>query len=248
MQRLLPAVAVTLLALILTGCTFFEFIQSAALDTDEGIDQYRTGCVLDEATLTRLYVQYDQLSTHDAGPTPTPRPITAQETEQAALLKQLWEAGCMTGYRDGVGHGVTAATCRTRTDFNRDNWPYERGTPQELRWVTAADTVTSRDPTLDHHVALKDAFLSGGCAWTPEQKAAFSNDSFNHFWTARSFNSSKGPRSPDQLTGIAQRIIDTAPEQCAYAQRHQEVKAKYQLTMTAAEEATVTQWLAACPA
>ena len=103
MHRLIPMFAVVVFALTLTGCNFFEFIQSAALDTDEGIDQYRTGCVIDEATLTRQYVQYDQMAFHFAGATPTPRPITSTETEQAAQFKRLWEAGCETGRRDVVG-------------------------------------------------------------------------------------------------------------------------------------------------
>ena len=136
--------------------------------------------------------------------------------------------------------------CRGRTDFNRANWPYQRGTPSALRWTTDADDVKSREPTLDHHVALKDGFLSGGCAWTPAQKATFSNDPLNHFWTARSFNSSKGARTPDRLTGIAKRIINTPGEQCAYAARHKQVKEQYRLTMTAAEAAVVNQWLAGC--
>ena len=136
--------------------------------------------------------------------------------------------------------------CRNRTDFHRPNWPYDRGTPQALRWTTTEDTVNSREPTLDHHVALKDAFLSGGCLWSRAQKAEFSNDAFNHFWTARSFNSSKGFRTPDQLTGIAKRIINTAAEQCAYAMRHNEVKKRWSLTMTAEEAKVVNDWLLLC--
>ncbi len=104
MKNLRNAVVVSVLALAVAGCNFFEFVQSAKLDTDEGIDQYRTGCVLDEATLTRLYVHYDQMELHFSGrPTPTPRPIKASETEQAAQFKLLWEAGCETGRRDAVG-------------------------------------------------------------------------------------------------------------------------------------------------
>ena len=103
MHRLIPMFAAVVFALTLTGCNFFEFIQSATLDTDEGIDQYRTGCVIDEATLTRQYVQYDQMARHFRGATPTPRPIRSAETEQAAQFKRLWEAGCETGRRDVVG-------------------------------------------------------------------------------------------------------------------------------------------------
>lgn len=103
---LLRVIGVGMLAAVLTGCNFFEFIQHAKLDTDEGIDEYRTGCVIDEATLLRMYIQYDQMELHFTGPTPTPRPITSTETEQAAQFKLLWEAGCETGRRDVVGRDV----------------------------------------------------------------------------------------------------------------------------------------------
>ena len=103
-QQLLGACSVVLLALVLAGCDFFEFIQHAKLDTDEGIDKYRTGCIIDEETILREYVYFDQHEFHRAGrPTPTPRPIRASETEQAAQFKLLWEAGCETGRRDAVG-------------------------------------------------------------------------------------------------------------------------------------------------
>ena len=104
MKSLLRVVGVGVMALVLVSCNFFEFVQHEKLDTDDGIDMYRTGCVLDEATLTRMYVQYDQMEYHSSrNPTPTPRPITSSETEQAAQFKMMWESGCETGRRDVVG-------------------------------------------------------------------------------------------------------------------------------------------------
>ena len=104
MKSLLRVVGVGVMALVLVSCNFFEFVQHAKLDTDAGIDAHRTGCILDEDTLTRMYVQYDQMEYHISGrPTPTPRPIKSSETEQAAQFKKLWEAGCETGRRDAVG-------------------------------------------------------------------------------------------------------------------------------------------------
>ena len=148
-----------------------------------------------------------------------------------------------------VGPTATSAraSCHDQEDqFDRSNWPYQRGQPGELRWVIADDDIRSREPTLDHHVALKDAFLSGGCTWSLDQKAAFSADTMNHYWTARSFNSSKGARTPDQLTGIAKRIIDTQVEKCAYATRHKSVKERYNLSMTNKEQEVVVSWLRDC--
>ena len=77
-------------------------------------------------------------------------------------------------------------------------------------------------------------------------KDRFSSDGANLNPTARSFNASKGSRTPDQLTGIAARIIDTAAEQCAYARQHRAVKREGGLTLTAPEQATSTTWLAGC--
>ena len=117
MKMLFRVVGVCVVALTLVGCNFFEFIQHAKLDTDEGIDQYRTGCIIDEATLTRMYVQYDQMELHFSGPTPTPRPIKSSETEQAAQFKKLWEAGCETGRRDAVGR-EQATILRLQDEIN----------------------------------------------------------------------------------------------------------------------------------
>ena len=64
MKSLLRVVGVGVMALVLVSCNFFEFVQHAKLDTDAGIDAHRTGCILDEDTLTRMYVQYDQMEYH----------------------------------------------------------------------------------------------------------------------------------------------------------------------------------------
>ena len=93
-----------------------------------------------------------------------------------------------------------------------------------------------QDITQDHHVALRDAHISGGCNWSATQKDQFSSDAENLNPTTRSFNSSKAHRTPDQLTGIALGIIDTSAEKCDYATQHDEVKDKYDLTMTDDEQ------------
>lgn len=113
-------------------------------------------------------------------------------------------------------------------------------------WTLASDAVAAPALQHDHHVSLHDAHRSGGCHWSPARKVAFGSDPANLNPVTASFNASKGHRSPDQLTGIAARIIDTAAEQCAYAQQHRAVKAAYGLTMGADEQTTVTAWIAGC--
>ena len=92
-------------------------------------------------------------------------------------------------------------------------------------------------------MALRDAHLSGGCHWSAAMKDRFSSDLGNLNPTTQSFNASKGSRTPDQLTGIAAGIIDTAAEQCAYARQHRDVREAWSLAMTVGERATVTAWL-----
>ena len=142
----------------------------------------------------------------------------------------------------------TAVSC-SGDDYDRDEWgDHPAADPNATpRWTKPSDNVSARDITQDHHVALKDAHISGGCDWSATKKNGFSTDSENLNPTTRSFNSSKAHRTPDQLTGIAEGIIDTGGEKCDYATQHDEVKDKYDLTLTEAEEATVDEWLALCP-
>ena len=140
-----------------------------------------------------------------------------------------------------------AATC-TGDDYDRSEWGTYPGVPTgaAAKWTLASDNVNNTSLTHDHHVALKDAHVSGGCDWTATRKDALSSDADNLNPTTGSFNSSKGSRTPDMLTGIAEGIINTAPEKCDYATQHRDVKAEYELTMTTAEQATVDTWLALC--
>ena len=133
-------------------------------------------------------------------------------------------------------------------DYDRDEWGEYPGAPDDATptWTLPPDNVAATDITLDHHVALQDAHISGGCDWSSEIKNDFATDPDNLNPTTRSFNSSKGSRTPDQLTGIAESIIDTDDEKCDYATQHDAVKDEYDLTMTANEQATVTEWLSLC--
>ena len=134
-------------------------------------------------------------------------------------------------------------------DYDRDEWGDYPGASDDATptWTLPPDNVASPDITLDHHVALQDAHISGGCNWSLELKNDFATEPDNLNPTTRSFNSSKGSRTPDQLTGIAKSIIDTDDEKCDYSTQHDAVKDEYDLTMTANEQATVAEWLSLCP-
>ena len=155
--------------------------------------------------------------------------------------------------RDGVAGLVTAQGVDSQCsadDYDRDEWGEYPGAPDDATptWTLPSDNVAATDITLDHHVALQDAHISGGCDWSSEIRNDFATDPDNLNPTTRSFNSSKGSRTPDQLTGIAESIIDTDDEKCDYATQHDAVKDEYDLTMTANEQTTVTEWLSLCPA
>lgn len=147
------------------------------------------------------------------------------------------------------GSTETAEAGCSADDYDRDEWgDYpDAGLGATPTWTKPSDDVASQEITMDHHVALQDAHVSGGCDWSDTMKNDFASDTDNLNPTTRSFNSSKGSRTPDQLTGIAANIIDTDGEKCDYVTQHDEVKDKYDLTMTTSEQATVTEWLLLCP-
>ena len=133
--------------------------------------------------------------------------------------------------------------------YNRAQWgKYPTGSSlgTDHTWALPEDNLNSYQVNVDHHVALKDAHLSGGCKWDEELKNDFANDLDNLNPTAKSFNSSKGSKTPDQLSGIASRVINTDTEKCAYATQHNDIKQKYNLLMTDSEQSTVDDWIARC--
>ena len=144
---------------------------------------------------------------------------------------------------------VPTASC-SADDYDRDDWGDHPGVPADAvaTWTVSSDNVNVTDLTMDHHVALKDAHTSGGCAWPDDMKNNFSSDADNLNPTTRSFNSSKGSRTPDGLTGIAARIINSDQEKCDYATQHDEIKETYSLSTTTAAQTTVDAWLGLCPA
>ena len=65
--------------------------------------------------------------------------------------------------------------------YKRDNWKSDSSaspvSSSVLGWYTG---INGSATDVDHVVALKDAYLSGGKGWNSSQKRAFSNDSLNH--------------------------------------------------------------------
>ena len=96
---------------------------------------------------------------------------------------------------------------------------------------------------VDHHVPLKNAHLSGGWAWTPEEKERYANflEDPDHLVAISSrHNRSKGARGPEEWAPPDNTLW------CDYATDWAEIKERWSLTMTPVESATVMDMLGTC--
>ncbi len=109
------------------------------------------------------------------------------------------------------------------------------------RWTSAYEGAvleSSESAEIDHLVALGNAWGSGAWAWDDGRRRAFANDLAHpeHLVvTSRRVNGAKGDRSPDQW------MIPTKdqPIRCAYLTNWTVVKARWDLSVTPAEEDTL---------
>jgi len=99
---------------------------------------------------------------------------------------RLNSEGCHNDTKAGTYHCHRSSTkskgSRTASNsYNRDNWKSDSSASpvsnSVLGWYTG---INGSATDVDHVVALKDAYLSGGKGWNSSQKRAFSNDSLNH--------------------------------------------------------------------
>ena len=98
---------------------------------------------------------------------------------------RLNSEGCHNDTKAGTYHCHRSSTkskdSSASTSYNRDNWKFRSSASpisnSVLGWYTGIDGSAT---DVDHVVALKDAYLSGGQGWNSSQKRAFANDSFNH--------------------------------------------------------------------
>jgi hypothetical protein len=113
-------------------------------------------------------------------------------------------------------------------------------------WLSIYDGYTTTDPgelEVDHLVALHEAWVSGASAWGPERRQAFAND-LGHpgalVAVTAAMNRSKGDRDP---------ALWQPPNRaawCLYATDWVTVKARWQLTVDAAEATALRNMLAGC--
>lgn len=97
---------------------------------------------------------------------------------------------------------------------------------------------------IDHIVSLYEAWVSGAKRWTPAQRLVFAQDvAAPELWAvAGSVNFGKAYRGADSWTPPAPAL------RCRFATAYVVVKVKYDLTVTAAERASLSTMLATCRA
>ena len=117
--------------------------------------------------------------------------------------------------------------------YNRDNWHFQSSkspvSSAVLGWYTGANGSAT---DVDHVVALKDAYLSGGKAWSISQRQDFANDPFNHVAAVPYVNRTlKNAYLPLKfITKVNKSRYTFASGKCeAYVDLYVQVKRKYQL-------------------
>lgn len=183
-----------------------------------------------------------------AYPPEPPDPATS-----AAHLQEITVAdeGSMDGYdRDLFPHWITVeGSCDTReTVLQRDGTGVTTGSdcyPTSGEWYSVYDQVWLSEPSdvsIDHIVALAEAWRSGASGWTTDQRQVFANDLEHAQLIAVSIssNSSKGDSDPSVWTPP-----NTATH-CIYAREWIDVKYVYGLTMDAAEKTALESLLGTC--
>ena len=143
-----------------------------------------------------------------------------------------------------------ATKCNTRERVLAAEAVELRGVDEACRptgtWVSSYDGVRTDDPAdlqIDHLVPLADAWRSGASSWTDERRRAFANH-LDHpeelIAVTGSTNQSKSDSTPDEW------LPPDRGSWCAYASDWVQVKARWDLSVTPAEKATLVQLLSGC--
>ncbi|MGP5218232.1 MULTISPECIES: HNH endonuclease family protein [Micrococcaceae] len=109
-------------------------------------------------------------------------------------------------------------------------------TGRAINWKVKAGSVD-----IDHVVALKNAWISGGRKLSPKQRQALANDPLNLMASAASANRSKGDRNAAEWLPANKRF------RCQYVATQISVKHKYALAVTSAEKSGMSRVLRSCP-
>ncbi|HET7398188.1 MAG TPA: HNH endonuclease family protein [Intrasporangium sp.] len=187
---------------------------------------------------------------------PAPRPGTAQAVLATLTVR---DRAALTGFKRSLFGPEDLDTdhngCDTRNDVLRrdltgftlagrsNGCAVVRGT---LRDPYTGRTIgyhrgrgTAAAVAIDEAVTLRDAWRSGAQQWSQAKRAQFANDSLNLLAV-------DGPTAAKRAAAASWVVPNTA-FRCAFAARQIAVKARYGLTVTAGERATLAHVLATCP-
>lgn len=169
----------------------------------------------------------------------------APRHEPVPYRRDDWDGGGWADADDdcqNTRHEVLEAESREPVSFDGN----ERCRVSTGRWLDPYDgeseMFTSADATIDHVVALKHAYVSGGWAWDMATKLAFANDLHPPALAVASeaSNSGKGHAAPDEWRpGSPSRW-------CAYAIGWISIKARWHLTVIENEVAALAEMLDTC--
>lgn len=180
--------------------------------------------------------------------TPSYAAASGETTSAEALLKELVvSAPSSVPYdRAQFAEGLDADSdgCRTRQEvlISESAVPVTLLPPCVVTagdWISPWDLLPTSDPAtleMDHLVALKETWVSGAFAWTPEQRAEYANDleiSATLSMLTAALNSSKSDKDP------ARWLPPQSSTHCKYVQDWIVVKWRWQLTIDPAEKTVI---------
>ncbi|MEP1123382.1 MAG: lamin tail domain-containing protein [Ilumatobacter sp.] len=168
-----------------------------------------------------------------ADPDPA-RPAYDRDTYQPDGWADL-DGDCISGR-----HEVLATQSRIPVVMDPSGCFVESGSWTDPYTGTVVTQAT--DITIDHVVPLSAAHRAGAWRWDPETKIAFANDEAPGVLVAvvGSVNQAKGDMTPDRW------LPPRREHHCAYASNWVSTKARWQLSVTAPEAATLEQILSSC--
>jgi len=168
--------------------------------------------------------------------------VISASTNSWAHGGRLNSEGCHNDTEAGTYHCHRSSTKSKDSNssafvsYNRDNWKFRSSaspvSSSVLGWYTGIDGSAT---DVDHVVALKDAYLSGGQGWNSSQKRAFANDSLNHVAAVPYVNRTlKNAYVPLQfITKLRKSRYGFANGKCVeYVDLYVLVKRKYGLSFT----------------
>ncbi|KAI0198437.1 hypothetical protein F4808DRAFT_435806 [Astrocystis sublimbata] len=185
-------------------------------------------------------------------PIPTPPGIPSSSTARSQLATLTVSTNADDGQyeRDLFPTWITiTGTCNTREFvLKRDGDNVVVGSdcyPTSGTWRSPYDTgvwTAPADVDIDHMVPLKNAWISGANKWTTAKRQMYANDVERpQLWAVTdNVNQSKGDKSPDQWKP------PLASFHCTYARSWIQVKAYWELSVTAAEKSALGGMLDTC--